>query len=330
MNSRITALCTRGPSAHGMARSLALIAAFAVSAVTGAAAQEVQTARAQASSSSSSTQLYASPSQIQLVQERLRESGFDPRSTSGVWDEATETAVREFQKDNGFAVTGQLDTSLLSALEIGDVLEGETEEGGFLDGLLDPDVDERQAASGEGAPIFVSPSHIAQIQFLLREKGHYSGEIDGVWGESTAQAAKQFREARGLEANDGIDIALLQALNSGREAPQIEQEFVAQSGAPLQVGAATVRELQRQLTEQGHETGSVDGKLGDNTREAIREFQNANALEATGTLTLPTLAALGVDVTDATQPESFEARAREDAIETEEAPDAVATADEQD
>ena len=45
------------------------------------------------------------------------------------------------------------------------------------------------------------------------------------------------------------------------------------------------RAIQRALTEQGFDTGGVDGIFGRNTRLAIREFQHANGFEPTGFLT---------------------------------------------
>ena len=81
-----------------------------------------------------SGQVYASPSQVRLVQEKLREQGRKPGSP-GVWDEATIAEVRDYQKANGLAPTGEFDTSLLSALKVGDVLGGDTSST-FLDGLL--------------------------------------------------------------------------------------------------------------------------------------------------------------------------------------------------
>src|ERR1044072_9201330 len=78
-----------------------------------------------------SGQLYASPSQVKMVQEKLNEKGRHV-SVDGVWGGGTIAEARAFQRANGLAPTGQLDTSLLSALEIGAVLKGQTASG-FLD-----------------------------------------------------------------------------------------------------------------------------------------------------------------------------------------------------
>jgi peptidoglycan hydrolase-like protein with peptidoglycan-binding domain len=268
------------------------------------------------------SQLFASPSQVRIVQEKLREKGYDVAGqVDGVWGEGTTAAVTRFQRANGLAPTGQLDTSLLSALDIGDVLEGQTS-AKFLDGLLRSDAKDIDA-KGFGAPLFVSPAHIAQIQHVLAQRGFYNGELDGLWGESTAAAANKYRVAMGLEADEGIDIALLQALNQQRsEVPKLSERVTSRNdGAPLYAGPVTLRALQRELSAKGHDAGAVDGKWGENTRDALRSFQREHELESTGTLTLPTLAALGIDIK---RSGDFESRAQTESAPKSQQPAAVA------
>jgi peptidoglycan hydrolase-like protein with peptidoglycan-binding domain len=243
-----------------------------------------------------SGQVYASPSQVRLVQEKLREQGRKP-GTGGAWDAATIAEVRDYQQANGLAPTGEFDTSLLSSLKVGDVLAGNTSST-FLDGLLRADSSESPAATGNGAPIFVSPVHIAQIQHLLQEQGLYKGTIDGAWGAQTARAANEYRQKNGLDASPGLDIALLRALNQ-RHSPVpklVAAATLRKDGVPLHAGPTAIRALQRELSRDGRDVGAVDGVWGENTRQALRSYQAAHSLEPTGTLTLPTLAALGIDL----------------------------------
>jgi len=270
--------------------------ALAVLAIAGALAMGSVQAGDTSLPDSPSGQLYASPSQVRLVQEKLRDQG---RTTQvdGVWGQDTAAEVRVFQRAHGLAPTGQLDTSLLSALDIGDVLEGESKSG-FLDGLLHTEKAAIQGSPGLGAPLYVSPVHVAQIQHVLQTKGFYTGPIDGVWGLNTARAAGKYRTAQGLEANPGLDIALLRDLNQqGTVLPKLPSGAAARRfGVPLHAGTQAIRALQRELSQKGHEAGAVDGVWGENTRAALREYQRGHGLETTGTLTLPTLAALGIDI----------------------------------
>jgi len=99
-------------------------------------------------------------------------------------------------------------------------------------------------------------------------------------------------------------------------------------GVPLQAGPVAIRALQRELAQKGHEAGAVDGMWGENTRQALRDFQKDKDLEPTGTLTLPTLSALGIEVASKQAEKDFDAKSRSDAESMKnEDPDAVVTRD---
>ena len=46
----------------------------------------------------------------------------------------------------------------------------------------------------------------------------------------------------------------------------------------------TIGELQKRLTELGYQPGPVDGAAGKKTTDALKKFQQASHLPATGTL----------------------------------------------
>lgn len=61
---------------------------------------------------------------------------------------------------------------------------------------------------------------IQQIQNLLQYLGYYTITVDGIWGQGSEQATKDFQAAEGLE-DDGIpgkltQAALLDAVAKGR------------------------------------------------------------------------------------------------------------------
>ena len=58
-------------------------------------------------------------------------------------------------------------------------------------------------------------------------------------------------------------------------------------------------QIQQALREQGHDPGEIDGLMGPRTRSALKEFQTAQGLEATGRSDAKTLAALGVEASGA-------------------------------
>jgi hypothetical protein len=63
---------------------------------------------------------------------------------------------------------------------------------------------------------------------------------------------------------------------------------------PPPVGEQLVRNVQDKLRAKGIDAGPVDGIWGPRTHAGLREFQQDEGLEATGQLSLPTLAALGI------------------------------------
>jgi His-Xaa-Ser repeat protein HxsA len=70
----------------------------------------------------------------------------------------------------------------------------------------------------------------------------------------------------------------------------------SQASAPQHSSASggTVQSAQQALQQGGFYKGSVDGKMGPHTRQAIRSFQQSKGLHATGHLNQKTLTALGV------------------------------------
>jgi peptidoglycan hydrolase-like protein with peptidoglycan-binding domain len=74
--------------------------------------------------------------------------------------------------------------------------------------------------------------------------------------------------------------------------------------------SATIRQAQERLISEGFNPGAVDGRLGQQTRQGLKDFQQSRGLEPSGQLDPQTIAALGLDSDastggsspDATQP----------------------------
>ena len=65
------------------------------------------------------------------------------------------------------------------------------------------------------------------------------------------------------------------------------------------VDSQTVRKVQKMLNDRGFRTGGVDGHMGPQTQAALVNFQRAEKLQPSGKLDRPTLAALGIQKSDA-------------------------------
>jgi len=93
---------------------------------------------------------------------------------------------------------------------------------------------------------------------------------------------------------------------SGRQPGMMGQERGSMERGPMgqQRGAKSqgqgmknrqvVRQVQEKLKQEGYQVGPVDGVWGPKTQSAVREFQQAEGLEATGELDQETLAALEI------------------------------------
>jgi len=69
-----------------------------------------------------------------------------------------------------------------------------------------------------------------------------------------------------------------------------------------------LRQAQQRLKDDGDYTGSVDGKMGPKTAEAIKKFQKSNGLPQTGHLDQQTASKLGISMSGSSQPPSSSSR----------------------
>lgn len=58
----------------------------------------------------------------------------------------------------------------------------------------------------------------------------------------------------------------------------------------------TISDFQQALKDKGHDPGAIDGIMGPNTRQALREFQKQNNLKVTGVPNEQTAERLGVSL----------------------------------
>jgi peptidoglycan hydrolase-like protein with peptidoglycan-binding domain len=93
-------------------------------------------------------------------------------------------------------------------------------------------------------------------------------------------------------------VAIAAAIGFGAPYADAEQgEKLTQeqgTGANMAVSPSTVRQVQKKLNSKGFDSGHVDGTWGNKTQQAVKNFQQAQGMEATGRLDKETLSALGV------------------------------------
>jgi peptidoglycan hydrolase-like protein with peptidoglycan-binding domain len=85
-----------------------------------------------------------------------------------------------------------------------------------------------------------------------------------------------------------------------KQAPPAKAEKMGEMEKKPEMGKMTTgrkdsREVQEALKAKGNDPGPIDGRMGPKTRAALKAFQEANSLKATGELDNQTAEKLGVD-----------------------------------
>jgi peptidoglycan hydrolase-like protein with peptidoglycan-binding domain len=85
---------------------------------TSTTAASPATAAASTSATAAAEQTALSPDFVRDIQRRLSQRGYDVGPVDGVFGQSTQTALRNFQKDQNQRSTGQLDEQTLAALNL--------------------------------------------------------------------------------------------------------------------------------------------------------------------------------------------------------------------
>lgn len=135
---------------------------------------------------------------------------------------------------------------------------------------------------------------VQKVQSVLSDLNLYTGSVDGIAGPKTKDAVRNYRRIIGLEMSDEIDENLLDQLGAkpSDKTASIAPLPVARpndgnkstgdvAGEPTVRGTIAVR-VQAGLRAFGNDHIEIDGIIGPQTRDAIREFQTLFGLEANG------------------------------------------------
>ena len=230
----------------------------------------------------------SSGSKVRTLQNRLIELGWLGGKATGTFDEATEAAVRAFQKKTaGLWDDGVAGPDTLKALYSSGAARSSTV----------------AASSGETLELGSEGDAVRAMQKRLKELGYLSGSVDGSFGQATRAAVIAFQQANGLTADGKAGSATLNrmysenAVRSGGGSANLDRKTdnsgaggrdtsdIASTGyKTLQEGdsGSEVRTLQQRLKDLGYYSGSVDGSFGEGTAAAVMAFQLRNNLTVDG------------------------------------------------
>jgi len=132
------------------------------------------------------------------IQIKLAQLGYSlgPNGADGCFGDATEAAVKEFQNDRGLVVSGEVDKETWRAL-----VEATYKFGERLIYLRSP---------------FYRGDDVRQLQDYLNTLGFNTGQVDGIYGETTERAVREFQRNVGLPSDGIFGPSTLNAIHNFR------------------------------------------------------------------------------------------------------------------
>jgi len=134
---------------------------------------------------------------------------------------------------------------------------------------------------------------VEEIQVFLTKNGYDTETQDGRMGQKTRDAIKDFQESIGLKPTGYINEVTLRQIEDTRRARErkdlektysveVRSAFPEKVSTVASVSQWTIKDVQAALKNAGFDPGSIDGKLGPRTQQAIKEFQRAKGLKIDG------------------------------------------------
>ena len=230
-------------------------------------------------------------SNVKQLQQNLIGMGYLDGSADGVYGAKTRSAVKEFQKDYGLSVDGNAGEATQSALRSAVVrLQVELKAAGYAPGsadgkfggktrkaLLAYQEDKGLSKTGEadrdtwsaidrgtdGMKVTAlkkgsSGNQVKYLQRALIGLGFLDGVADGKFGSRTAEAVRKYQRAYGLSVDGSAGKNTMTSIKN------------------------TVVTLQSDLSRKGYDAKGIDGIFGGGTRDAVKAYQRAVGITATG------------------------------------------------
>ncbi len=219
---------------------------------------------------------------VSALQTALTDLCYYSGDVTGRYGEATKTAVEDFQRDFALAVTGVADKATQEAI---------------------------YAAEYRPLRLGCGGEDVRQAQIRLMALGYYTGKISGRYLPATQEAIRLFQTANALPITGEADVQTLERLFSGDAISRdssaaatptpsptpgmhLSDETTTPTPAPtvafvkkLQYNKSKgeeVKLVQTRLTELGYYSGNISGNFLGHTRNAVKAFQQQNALSVDG------------------------------------------------
>ena len=237
---------------------------------------------------------------VRKLQTALKNAKYYTGKIDGQYGASTYDAVRAFQKANGIKVDGVAGLATLDRLY----------------GIVATATPTAKAGTGTNPPVYRTVTNppvgsnyitlrmgdsgapVTQLQNALKKAKYFTGKVDGKYGQSTYDAVIAFQKANGLKqtgvANLATNKLLFGLAPTASPTPKtvtnppkyrtVTNPPVGSDYITLRMGdsGAPVTQLQQALKKGGYFKGTVDGKYGGTTYQAIKNFQANNGLKQDG------------------------------------------------
>ncbi|QMS89140.1 peptidoglycan-binding protein [Nostoc edaphicum CCNP1411] len=251
---------------------------------------------------------------VRNLQQKLKTAGFYQASVTQVYDVSTQEAVRRFQKAAGLPVDGIVGASTLQKLESWQAKKPSTTTTQAKKATVVSTQAKKPSTTSSATRERRNSNYLSKgdegenvrvLQERLRVAGFYYGNATGIFGPITEEAVKRFQDAYKLSVDGVVGPATLGKLpgvgiGSGEEAPKKvvnrDKLRVGDRGEPVRI-------VQEQLIQAGYLEGEPNGYYGPYTADAVRRFQAANYLAASGVAGPTTRAKLYSSVNTASKSE---------------------------
>ena len=137
----------------------------------------------------------------------------------------------------------------------------------------------RPAVSQPDSVDFAGDRQVLRAQRELLRLGEYSGHLDGVLGPDTLDAIRRYQRNNGLPETGQPDQQFIEHLEFVRH---IQEASTITGSIAFASDESSVERAQKELRRLGYDPGSVDGRMGAKTTQALQSFQTDMRLPVDG------------------------------------------------
>ena len=201
---------------------------------------------------------------IRAVQNKLNSLGYVAGTADGYYGNMTRDAIINFQSKKGLDADGEVGPTTWSAL-----FNTSTSGGSGYSRILKLT-----------SPLMYGED-IRAVQNRLNSLGYNAGTADGYYGNGTRTAVINFQTAKGLDADGDVGPTTWNALFNTSNSGGSGYSRILKLTSPLMYGE-DIRTVQNKLNSLGYNAGTADGYYGNDTRNAVINFQTARGIDIDG------------------------------------------------